>query len=531
MKFSIGYNFDSRLLDLLETYKDNIDAFYFPVPQQHLGSGRRICEPADYAVQIQQIIKRCNALNISSQLLLNATCEGKDYLSRGSFRKLLNYVKKLKEMGLESVVITNPVHISSIKGRIKGIRIESSVNCYVRTLEHALYLKDLGVDVLTIDRDINRDIPLIKKIKNRTNLKIKLMLNEGCLRNCPFRVMHYNYLSHRNEIKEPMSDIFFDKFCIKIYLNNPEKVFSVPFIPPDALKYYEPFADYYKLSTRTLSTPQIEACLKAYINQRFSGDLLKILDCPGLAFFEFIDYGVLQKNDFFRKMISCTQDCNKCNYCESLLRKAAVIKEDFLKKKGKKEDRRAVRVYKNALKTSSERNAIYEGLSKAYMNLGEHGQALRLSRKVMRLSPKEITGYKLLGSYYEKIKRGDKAKRIYERALRIFPLEVSLYLGLSRSLFILKEFGESIKVLDKVIASNYKAAGVYSLLGFCYEGLRDYRKAVSAFEKEAKINPNNAQINFLISRCYKKSGQIGRANKECCAGIHKIKDLTKRILD
>jgi hypothetical protein len=42
------------------------------------------------------------------------------------------------------------------------------VNCYLKTYEQAIFFKDLGFDVLTIDRDINRDLELIKKIKDRT---------------------------------------------------------------------------------------------------------------------------------------------------------------------------------------------------------------------------------------------------------------------------------------------------------------------------------------------------------------------------
>lgn len=107
MKFSIGYNYDIKLLDLLGVYKDNIEALYFPIPNQYLGSGRDIPQPKGYKNEIPKIIKRCSSLNITSQLLLNATCEG--------------------------------------------------------------------------DRDINRNISLIKEIKNKTNLKIRIMLNEGCM--------------------------------------------------------------------------------------------------------------------------------------------------------------------------------------------------------------------------------------------------------------------------------------------------------------------------------------------------------------
>ena len=74
MKFSIGYNYDFKLFDLLEGYKDNIETIYFPLPERYIGSGRALGESKYYLNQIPEIIKRCSSLGINSQILLNATC-------------------------------------------------------------------------------------------------------------------------------------------------------------------------------------------------------------------------------------------------------------------------------------------------------------------------------------------------------------------------------------------------------------------------------------------------------------------------
>ncbi len=526
MKFSIGYNYDIKLLGLLDIYKDHIDAFYFPLPQKYLGSGRNIPQPRNYVNQVPKIIERCNSLNITSQLLLNATCEGEFGLSRNFFKRLVSYIKKLRGIGLGSIVITNPIYINRLKEEISDIRIESSVNCYIKTIEQALYLKDLGVDVLTIDRDINRNIPLIKEIKNRTNLKIRLMLNEGCLRNCPFRIMHYNYLSHRNSIpKRPIDGTFPDHHCIEIYLRNTAKVFSIPFIPPDALRHYESFVDYYKLSTRVFPTKRIELCLKAYINQQFNGNLLEILDSPGLSYFEYIDYNALSKSHFFEKMKSCIDNCNRCAYCNTLLKEATVVNRDFLKKKNKKDERKAIRIYKNVLQASPNKDDsfIYEKLSKAYFNLREYKEALRLADKVIKLAPTKITGYLLLGSYFEQIKRNNKALQVYKKALTTFPFDGAVYLCLARVYLQLKKYKETIKNINRAKAINYKESGMHFLLGLCYERTGKYKKAIEEFKKERKTNPENAQIALSLARCYRNIGRTELVNKEIDRCIPEIK--------
>jgi len=436
-------------------------------------------------------------------------------------------------MGLGSIVVTNPYYIKRIKREIKDIRIESSVNCYLKTVEHALYLKDLGIDVLTIDRDINRNIALIKEIKDRTNLKIKLMLNEGCLRNCPFRVMHYNYLSHHGNVSQKIPDsIFPDRFCLDIYLMNPLKVFRTPFIPPDALSYYESFIDYYKLSTRVFSNNRIETCIKAYINQSFNGNLLEILDSPGLLFFEYIDYNALRKSNFFEKMLGCTDECSNCGYCKIIFKEAVVVKRDFLRTRNKKDETKAIRIYKNALgvPTNNDDGLIYEKLSKAYFNLGKYKEAFRLAHRVVKLTPRKITGYLLLGSYYEQTKRINKALQIYKKTLMLFPLEGVVYLALARVYFQLKKYQKAIKKINKLKELNYTGSGAYFLLGLCYERIGKYKKAIEEFEEEEKINPDDARIALSLARCYKNIGETELVNKEINRCLHKIKSRSAEPL-
>jgi len=370
MKFSIGYNFDIALLDLLSNYRDHIEALYFAIPDKYLGSGRDSYQPNSYPDDILKLIDACNSLNMRSQLLINATCGGKKGLEKKFFSRILTYINQLRNAGLTSVVTTNLIYIEEFKDKIHGIEVESSVNCYVKTVEHALYLKDLGVDILTLDRDINRNIALIKEIKNKTGLKIKIMLNEGCLRNCPFREMHYNYLSHGgSHISKLIDSKFGDAFCARVYSKSPEKVLSVPFIPPDALPYYADVADYYKLTTRTFPLPMIEACLKAYINQAFDGNLVELLDCPGVKEgFHSIDYEILKQNDFFDKLTSCDGECDECGYCHILMQEAVIINSDFFLRgypEKKKEDF-ITRVGKKALEIARDGTPVQSKLSNVY---------------------------------------------------------------------------------------------------------------------------------------------------------------------
>jgi collagenase-like PrtC family protease len=448
MKFSIGYNHDKKILALLDAYRDHIESFYFPIPRPYVGSGRQIPQQSGYVNEIPEILRKCCALNIRSQLLLNATCEGESGLERKFFSRIVAYIRTLRNAGLKSVVVTNPVYISAIKEQVKDIEVEASVNCYVKTVEQAVYLKDLGADVVTIDRDINRNIPLIRDIKDKSGIRIKIMLNEGCLRNCPFRTMHYNFLSHNHRKSRGfIANTFPDKFCVKIYLKNPDKVFSIPFIPPDAVPQYARLADYFKLTTRAMPTARVESCLKAYIDQAFDGNLTEILDCPGLVYFDHIDYAALKKNDYFKKMIRCGGECGKCGFCGALMRDAAVISPGFL-------------------------------------------------------------------NGADRIKESGKARGIYLKALRTAPDKIPVYYKLSGVCFNLKRYRDAIGYLEKVAASGCKAPGMHFLLGSCYEKIGLYKKAIAEFKKEEKLSPDDARINLLLLKCYKRTGRLKRSKEE-----------------
>lgn len=317
--FSLGYNHTKSFIEMIPLLEGRVNEIYFPIPSKIMGSGRVITHEKDYEKNIIKIINACKENSMESNMLLNPTCEGKNAGGKKLADRIIIYLKKMQKYGLSGVSVTNASLVQRIKKEIPGLIIHSSVNCYVKNIEHAKYLKDLGVDVITIDRDINRDIDLIKKIKKATGAKIKVILNEGCLRNCPYRHTHFNMISHFKD-----TDYFDEVSCINIYRKNPEKLFSIPFIRPEDLKKYDGIADYYKLSTRTTPIMKIPIILDAYIRESFDGNLLYLLSTKGLFLhFKEIDNKILNKEGFGNMLWNCAdKECNGCEYCKDLLKKA-----------------------------------------------------------------------------------------------------------------------------------------------------------------------------------------------------------------
>ncbi len=294
-KFSLGYNQDIQMLGLAAVFRDYIREVYFPIPNHILGSGRVVQHTPEYDLEIKQIIKFCKDNEIDPVLAINPTCEGEMTGTEASEKRIIGFIEA--NPGIKGVILTNPLHARPIKQKFPKMRIIASVNCYIKDIESAEYLKKLGFDEITIDRDINRDIKLIKEIKSKAKIPVRIMLNEGCLRNCPFRKIHFNMISHGYE-----TDYFDQNTCMKILKKEPEKVFSIPFIRPEDLQHYD-FADTFKLATRTTPTQKIAYVLEAYAAGKFDGDLLDLLSTRSLfAIFNKIDNKKLTEMNFFENV-------------------------------------------------------------------------------------------------------------------------------------------------------------------------------------------------------------------------------------
>lgn len=331
VKFSLGYNNDlNGFIGIIEKNRQYVESVYFPIPKKYLGSGRMIDEPFTHESDIKQLIRRCNELGIKPFLLLNSTL-----VSASSFEKTLKYLKLLyQKVGLRHVVVTDPYLMTLIKKNFTDMFIEASTLCRVKNVEEAKYFKELGVERITVDREIIRDLKTLKSISKI--LPIKILANEGCMKNCIYKYSHYNMLSSKN-IDEPffaLGSSFInrrkmydemDSMCVLSIKKHPYKFFSSPFIRPEDLKKYDGITNIFKLSTRNFETERIRKVVEAYINQKYSGNLVDLLNTSYIErIFEYIDNDTLNNVKFFEKITSCDDNCDKCGFCKALLVTAKV---------------------------------------------------------------------------------------------------------------------------------------------------------------------------------------------------------------
>lgn len=316
MKFSIGYNEKEGFEELLEDYKDNISSVYFPIPADLGSTGRPIRQKDDYYMQSESLVSTCHRLWIGTILLLNSTFDGPKAFDVDTLTKLFSFIQHLISKGLTSITVTNMLYVKFIKKKFPKIIIFCSVNARLKTLEQAIYFKNLGIDVLTLDRDINRDLKLIQAIKKRTWLELQLMLNEPCLKNCPYRNAHFEAVAFNKE--SIFGKEFEDFTCYPMIHENKRMFFRIPFIRPEDLVHFDWLIEHYKLVTRDASNKKIRFLLDAYIAWEHHWNVIDLFDIESTQYLStlFIDNQKLTKNNFFEKIQKCPWDCDRCKACD-----------------------------------------------------------------------------------------------------------------------------------------------------------------------------------------------------------------------
>ena len=328
LEFSIPYNNDPQTLAEVfgrkELHGNRIREVYLSGPQEFSGSGR-IAPELDFN-GFSQVVEKIHKEGIRVNLLLNSICEGSDWYSPGVLKSTMDYLKRVhEEHGVEAVTIANPLYIREIKKRFPDLEICASVLGDIDCVQKAVIFAKAGADVITPDVNINRDLALLKRIKDATNREIKLMVNEGCLFRCAFRKFHFNYISHKSRKPDGMKaeDNVFSLNCIQLTKSDPSQIFKSCWIRPEDARKYEEITSYFKLVGRTSSRSMVIRSVDAYMNESWDGDLLELmagnLYSVGMSHLMHVDNKSLDAIGFFRRVTSCNKECSECDYCSELI--------------------------------------------------------------------------------------------------------------------------------------------------------------------------------------------------------------------
>lgn len=177
---------------------------------------------------------------------------------------------------------------------------------------------------IILDRSLNRNLDLLADTARLCrhsfpDLKLELLANEGCLAHCPFKLSHDAYIALANLQERDCTYLLNrDLGCIQLVDEQPYRILQSPFIRPEDMDLYLYHIDTIKICGRTLGSGFLEQAITAYMDRRYDGNLLDLLDAmQWLAPSLYIDNASLSF-DFANMLSMCENKCDSCGFCREL---------------------------------------------------------------------------------------------------------------------------------------------------------------------------------------------------------------------
>ena len=339
MRFDIPFLPDPEYLQALTRFEPDLATLHFSLHAPGIPDARaRLREvETDRLIDLLRLGPGCDRL-----ALLNSRLHTPAFLREPAARRpLLNALERLLAADVcQGIVVADPYllnvlgddspHLAgalqavpSVNARLASVH---AIRAWRTVIEEAGFLPPAR---LVLDRELNRDPGQLEALSAACrrfwpDQEVFLLANEGCLPHCPYKPAHDGQiaLAACDLTAEATFELNATAGCVRHLLRDPAAVLRSPFIRPEDGERLAGMVDGLKLCGRNMGSRFCLRVLRAYVQGRFSGNLLQLLDsvdwmAEGLV----IDNDTLP-SDFWDQLTGCDGSCQECGYCQALLQSA-----------------------------------------------------------------------------------------------------------------------------------------------------------------------------------------------------------------
>ncbi|NLV23742.1 MAG: hypothetical protein GXY54_03030 [Deltaproteobacteria bacterium] len=333
---------DDFMASVIQAHQEKIYSIFFTLPSAFMNDARVIYNKPSYDELLASLKKV--PVKIKKYVTLNGRYNPPINYAGDNVRENARMMLDLHDQGLlQGIIFLDFFYIRrliAIEPRIGELELVPSVNCFIDTIGkfHTMrrYLESacgaFRSKKVIIDRGLNRDLPALERLCGQLKefdpqLKIEVLVNEGCMLYCPFKVNHDIFISMSNDHNQQQvhrntdcDDYNLNKLygCQNSNLKNPATIFRSPFVRPEDIHHLEGKADILKVCGKTLPPNRMKMIFQAYLDRQYNGNLLDLLDAMQIVSKDvFIDNGKLPE-DFFATVANCGKNCPACRKCEEV---------------------------------------------------------------------------------------------------------------------------------------------------------------------------------------------------------------------
>jgi len=336
VNYDVPMIFTERYIDGLERLlnygEDKIKSVYGSTRFGFLGQARYSEKIPDLDINdLHDYVLKIKKLNVEFHYTFNSPWTNLKERNQEYKKQILNDLKKITEIGVDTFIVANPYLISLIRQKFPEIKIIASINLQTTTAYKFKSLIEYGCNSVVLDRPVNRNIAFLEKIKSEAE-KFSLLVNSTCLFDCPIQQYHSNengYLSSEN-IDNVEDKEYCINYCLPLIEKHPENILKSTWIRPEDIDKYEKIGvKNFKIQGRTLESDILLNLVKAYLDRKTPNDDLFYIfpdfaaKYPALEVkfknsrinkMKFVEY-------FFKNNINCSIDCFSCNHCHKTFEK------------------------------------------------------------------------------------------------------------------------------------------------------------------------------------------------------------------
>jgi collagenase-like PrtC family protease len=337
---SVAYNWDLKFVDEIVKNGYPVVDLYASLPHSTIGGGRpSVILPGATKESIVDQVGKIHDAGIQFTYTLNAPCMGGQEFLPETHRHMLDELQFIQDAGCDGVVVSIPYIVELIREQFPKLKVRVSTIAKINSVNKAMYYEGMGANSFTPDVMINRDFKVLEAIVQATKMEISLLLTDGCLYECPYRLYHYGLMGHASQtysnratyMDYPVISCSIDK------LTKPAEVIKCRWVRPEDIPNYQEIGiNTFKIGGRRLSTERLLDSVKAYSELKYEGNLADIIE--GFSFSMSSNAGPRTAHegrtivtidntkldgfiDFF-KTKDCASGCATCSYCEKWAEKA-----------------------------------------------------------------------------------------------------------------------------------------------------------------------------------------------------------------
>ena len=291
ISFDLGCNFDYKLFDYVDEYdkKHSITSFFGKLKHDGLPGGRTASIIPDFTMdQFAEYIKECQKRDITFNYLINPLSMDQNEIDPEVGKQIRDFIHTMYDIGIRAFTLNSPILIKYVKREFKDVFVTLGLYAYPVTIQHIEYWRNWGVDEITLDHGFNRRFDLLRSLLTQykdSDFHLRVIANNLCLRECPFRLAHGCFVGHSDPDKFSMDYSLVN--CAYKKVTHPAAILTSEFIRPEDVHYYRELAEEtgnknfsIKLIDRTRTTDFLHKVIRSYMEESYDGNLLDLVNWP-----------------------------------------------------------------------------------------------------------------------------------------------------------------------------------------------------------------------------------------------------------